>query len=122
LIQGQIAWAYGVVFALAQISLCLAVLKRRAWALDGLIAFALFAATNSVLFAISPSRKVFVDTIMQWEKFPPGVDASAIASFMNSVLPISMGFGVLLTGVMLYFLFTRRKAFRLACEARRAVA
>ena len=119
LIQDQIAWAYGVVFALAQIGLCLAVLKRRAWALDGFIAFTLFAATNSVLFAISPSRKVFVDTIMQTEKFPPGgVDASTMASFMNSMLPISMAVGVLLSAVVLYFLFTRRKAFREACLAR----
>lgn len=122
LIQGQTAWAYGLVFVLAQIGLCIAVLKRRAWALDGLVAFTLLGVANSILFAISPSRKVLFDTIMQREKFPPGMDVSAMASFMNSVLPISMGIGVLLWAVVLYFLFTRRKAFRAACKARQITA
>jgi hypothetical protein len=117
LIQGRTAWAYGLVFVLVQIGLCIAVLKRRAWALDGLIAVTLLGVVNSVLFAISPSRKVFFDTIMQREEFPPGVDASLITSFVNSILPISIGIAVLLWAVVLYFLFTRRKAFRAACEA-----
>lgn len=120
LIQGRTAWAYGLVFALVEVGLCIAVLKKRAWALDGLIAFTLLGVVNSVLFVVSPSRKVLFDTIMQKEKLPSGVDASTLASFMNSVLPISMGFGVLLWAVVLYFLFTRRKAFREACEARAA--
>ena len=122
LIQGRSAWVSGAVFVLVQIGLCIAVLKRRAWGLDGLIAFTLIGVVNSVLFVISPSRRLLFDTIMQKEKLLPDVDANAISSFMNSVLPISMGFGVLLSAVVLYFLFTRRKAYRLACEARRAAA
>jgi len=122
LIQGRTAWVYGVVFALVQIGLCVAVLKRRAWALDGLIVVALLGVVNSVLFAISPSRKVLFDTIMQREKLPAGVDANIMSSFMNSMLPISVGIGVLLWAVVLYFFFTRRRAFRAACEARQTTA
>lgn len=122
LVQGRSAWVYGGIFMLAQTGLCIAVLKRRAWALDGLVAFTLLGVANSILFAISPSRKVLFDTIMQREKFPPGMDVSAMASFMNSVLPISMGIGVLLWAVVLYFLFTRREAFRAACKARQITA
>jgi len=122
LIQGRTAWAYGAVFVLAQIGLCLAVLKRRAWALDGLIAFTLLGVVNSVLFVISPSRKVLFDAIMQREKLPPGMDVNVMTSFMNRMLPISVGIGVLLWVVVLYFLFTRRKAYRAVCEARREMA
>lgn len=120
LIQGRSAWVYGAIFVLAQIGLCIAVLKRRAWALDGLIAFAVFGAVNSALFAISPHRNALVDTIIQNENLPQGmVNADTMSSFMRTVLPISMAFGLLLSAVILYFLFTRRKSFREACEARR---
>lgn len=122
LIRGWTAWTYLTVFALLQIGLSIAVLKRGAWALDALIAFLLFTAANWTLFTISPSRKAFFDTIMRQQTFPPGVNADAMTSFMNTVLPISMAFGLLLVVVMLYFLFTRRKAYRAACDARREVA
>ncbi|HEV2222285.1 MAG TPA: hypothetical protein VGR84_04725, partial [Candidatus Acidoferrales bacterium] len=122
LIQGRSAWMYGAVFVLVQIGLCIAVLKRRAWGLDGLIAFTLLGVVNSVLFVTSPSRNMIFDTIMQKEKLSPGMDTSAMNSFMNDVLPISMGFGVLVSAVVLYFLFRRRRAFRAACEAQRATA
>jgi hypothetical protein len=117
LVQGRRTWAFLAVLAVVQLGVCIAILKRRLWALDALIVVLLFGIVNTILFALSPSRNAVFDRVMRAESLPPGVNLSAMRDVMNTVFPVSMGLGVVLTAVMLYFLLTRRKAFRAACSA-----
>lgn len=116
---GWTAPAYLVISVAIQIVLPIAVLRRRLRALDGLIAYLLFATLNALLFFVSSSRNAFFDAITRAESTTPGMDPEMMGRFMKMAMPIVMGFSVLLFALALYFLFTRRRAFREACEARR---
>lgn len=118
LVEGRSAWTFFAAFAVVQLVICIAVLKKRAWALDGLIAVSIFSALNVVLMAISPSRNVFFDKMIQAESLLQTMNADAMRDFMGVIFPLSAAVGAVLTLVMLYFLFTRRAAFRAACAAR----
>jgi hypothetical protein len=117
LVQGWRAWAFLAVLAVVQLGVCIAILKRRLWALDALIVVLLFGIVNTSLFALSPSRNAVFDRVMQAESLPPSVNLSAMRDVMNTIFPVGMSLGVVLSAVMLYFLLTRRKAFRAACSA-----
>ena len=110
--------AYLVISVAIQIVLSVAILRRRFRALDGLIAYLLFATLNALLFFISPARSAFFDAITRAQSTTPGVDPELMGRFMKMVMPIIMGFSILLLALALYFLFTRRKAYRAACAAR----
>ena len=110
--------AYLVISVAIQIVLSVAILRRRFRALDGLIAYLLFATLNALLFFISPARSAFFDAITRAQSTTPGVDPELMGRFMKMVMPIIMGFSILLFALALYFLFTRRKAYRAACAAR----
>ena len=121
-VRGWVSWTYIVVLVLGQAALSIAVLRKRAWALDGLIAFAAFSAVNAVLFAISPSRKAVFDSMFagMFSKLPtpPGMNLSDFTDTVEKIIPISMAGGFLISVVILYFLVTRRRAFRVACASR----
>ncbi|HEV2314451.1 MAG TPA: hypothetical protein VGR94_04025 [Candidatus Acidoferrales bacterium] len=119
---GWTAPAYLVISVVIQIVLPIAVLRRRLRALDGLIAYLLFATLNALLFFVSSSRNAFFDAITRAESTTSGMDPEMMGRFMKMAMPIVMGFSVLLFALALYFLFTRRQAYRAACEARRAAA
>jgi hypothetical protein len=125
-VHGWMSWGFLLALVLAEGIFCIAVLRRRVWALDGLIAFLLFSIVNTVMLDISPSRKaifagLFSNMFSKWP-MPSGMDASDFANTVDKLMPISMAVGFLLSAVMLYFLFTRRKAFRAACAASRGAA
>ncbi len=111
--------AYVGISVAIQIALPIAVLRRRLRALDGLIAYLLFATLNAMLFFVSPSRNAFFDALMRAQSTAPGVDPGLVRQFISTVMPFVMGVSVLLFAIALYFLFTRRKAYRAACEAHR---
>lgn len=116
---GWAAPAYLVISVAIQIVFSIAILRRRFRALDGLIAYLLFAVLNALLFVISPARNAFFDVITRTQTSTPGMDPEIMVRFMKTAMPIMVALSVLLFAVALYFLFTRRKAFREACDARR---
>jgi hypothetical protein len=117
-VEGWPGWTFMVLFALVQTVLCIAVLKKKAWSLDGFIAVQIFGVVNGALFAITPSRSVYWDRVIQAESLPPNVNAAVMESMMKTLIPISLSLGVVLWAVCLYFLVTRRKAFRAVCAPR----
>ena len=117
LLEGWPAWIFLSLFGLIQIVICVAVFKKCAWALDGLIAVLIFGAANTVSFAIAPSRTALWDRIVQAESLPRSISAASMESMINTIMPIPLSLGVVLALVCLYFLLTRRAAFRAACAA-----
>lgn len=115
LVEGRRAQAFMLALGLVQLGLCIAVLKRRAWALDGLIAISVFGTVNTVSFGLSPAWKEALARTVRIQQLPPGVAAETMNRFMNTLLPLSLIVGGVLAVVMLYFLVTRRKEFRAAC-------
>lgn len=118
IVEGWPAWALLIALALIQLVACIAVFKKRAWALDVLIACLIFGLANSASLLIAPTRVRFFQEIMQRESLPPNVSADLMKNIFGVVFPISIGLGAVLGLVMLYFLFTRRRAFRAACAPR----
>lgn len=120
IVDGWPAWTFLTLLVVVQIVLCVAVLKKRTWALDGLIAVLIFGAVNSAFFAIAPSRTALWNRVLQAESLPPNVGAVSMESFMNTIMPISISVGIVFALVCLYFLLTRRRAFRTVCSGGQA--
>jgi hypothetical protein len=121
LVGGWRAWTFLGVLGVAQLAICIAVLKRRAWALDGLMAIMVFGIVNSLGFVFSPSRDQLFARTLASENLPPGVEAQTMDRFMHMILPFSLIVGTIIGFVLLYFLLTRRRVFREACAAREQV-
>lgn len=115
IVEGWPAWTLLIVLALVQLAACIAVFKKRAWALDVLIACVIFGLANSATLLIAPARIGFFQEITQRESLPPNVSADLMKSIFGVVFPTSIGLGAVLGLIMLYFLLTRRRAFRAAC-------
>jgi hypothetical protein len=122
LVTGWATPTYLVVSVIVQIALSVALLLRRFRAIDGLIAYLLFAVLNGLAFVVSPAQKTFVNALITAQSSAQGMDPEVLRRFTNALMPVIMGVSVLLFAIALYFLFTRRKAYRAACEARRAAA
>lgn len=118
MVEGWPAWVLLIVLALIQLIACIAVFKKRAWALDVLIAYAVFSLANLGALLIAPARTRFFQEITQRESLPPNVSANFMKGFFIVVFSMSIGFGAILGLIMLYFLLTRRRAFRTACAPR----
>lgn len=122
LVTGWATPVYLIAAMIIQIGLSIALLVKRFRAIDGLIAYLLFAVVNGLSFLASPAQEAFVDALIRVQSSAQGMNPAVLRRFTSSVMAVVMGVSVLLSAVMLYFLFTRRKAFRAACEARRTVA
>ena len=117
LVEGWGAWTFFIVLGLAQLAICIAVLRRRTWAVDGLIAILVFGAANCFGFVFSPSREqVFARTLAN-QNLPPGVATETMSRFTHMIMAVSLIFGAIVALVLLYLVVTRRKAFREACAA-----
>ena len=117
LVTGWATPAYLVVSVIVQIALSVALLLKRFRAIDGLIAYLLFAVLNGLSFLVSPAQKTFVDALIKAQSSAQGMNFEVLRRFTDTLMPAIMGVSVLLFAVALYFLLTRRKAFRAACEA-----
>ncbi|MHB8755333.1 MAG: hypothetical protein ACYC92_10320 [Candidatus Acidiferrales bacterium] len=122
LVTGWGTPAYLVASVVIQIALAAALLLKRFRAVDGMIVYLLFALLNALLFFVSPVRNVFLDSLIRVQSSTPGIDPEMLRRFINTLMPVIMGVSALSFAIALYFLFTRRRAYRAACEARREVA
>ncbi|HEV2287421.1 MAG TPA: hypothetical protein VGR81_00550 [Candidatus Acidoferrales bacterium] len=124
LVHGWGVNAFYVVFGIAPVIFGVAILRRRSWALDALIVFLLAGIANYGLMFISPERVRYnsevhaqIENFTAQIKLPDGSPASSPFEHMNVFRDISLVFSTALFAVLLYFLFTRRRAFREACAA-----
>ena len=117
LVSGWWVLAYGTALVTAQTVLPIYTLRKRAWALEGMIWYGVVNLANAFLFLTSPARNRYFDVLKQ-DVVPPGVNAEALGHLRRMTTYGSVILGICVGVVCLYFLFTRRKAFRAACEAR----
>lgn len=130
LIFGVLAHGWSVdAFYLASgilpIAFCIAILLRKRWGLDALIAFLLASIANVALTFVSPARarwnaevRAQMQSVMPQIKMPDGSapPPSPIFTHMNLFYGFVFGTTIVLYAVLLYFLFTRRRGFRDACR------
>lgn len=118
--------AFYITSGIVPIVFCVAILLRRRWGLDGLIVFLLAEIANLALFLVSPARGRFdvemqaqMQSYMSHIKMPDGSapPPSPVFTHLNLLYGVSFGLTIVLFAVLLYFLFTRRRAFRVACSA-----
>lgn len=117
--SGWLVLAYGAALVTAQSVLPIYTLRKRAWALEGMIWYAVINLANAFLFLASPERNRYFAVAAQRDVVPPGVSAEALNHLGKTTTYASFGFAICVGVICLYFLLTRRKAYRLACEARR---
>lgn len=115
LVEGWAGWTFFIVLGAVQLAICIAVLKRRAWALDGLIAVLAFGMANMLGFAYAPSRDKLLARTLANRPMPPGVEGQTMVHFTHVLISFSLIVGGILALVLLYFLVTRRREFRAAC-------
>jgi len=104
----------------AQIIFSVAILRRRYWGVNGLMGYALFGLLNTFLFYVSPSRAAYEAAVVRNFAMQPNMSADSMLRFQHWFLGVVFAFTAATMVAGLYFLFTRRKAYRLACEAGRA--
>lgn len=121
--------AFYIVSGIIPITVCAAILLRKRWGLDTLVVFMLAEIANSLLFFISPARARFnsemlaqIQKFMAQIKMPAGSPPPTTFPLAHMMLfqGIDMGVTIVLYLVLLYFLFTRRRAFRAACQPLRS--
>lgn len=130
LIFGFVVHGWGVnvfyiVCGVAPILFGAAILWRKAWALDAMIAFLLAQIANFASRFVSPERARF-DAELQTQmqsftariKLPDGSapPPSPIFAHMNVFYDVTFAVSIVLYAALLYFLFTRRRGFRSACS------
>lgn len=106
--------AYGVSLALAQIVFPLFVLRRRAWAVDAMIAYGLVSTISVTLFFTLADRTKYFGVMQQSDPVGYANGVGPALSYASHIFSICVDI------LFLYFLLTRRKAFREAC-AKRAI-
>ena len=123
LVHGWGVDAFYVVCGIAPILFCIEIFRRRSWGLDGLILFLLAQIVNYGLMLISPARARFnaelqaqAQSLIAQIKLPAGSSPFSPLSHMNLFQNLSFGVSMILFAVLLYFLITRRKAYREACR------
>lgn len=127
LVHGWGIAAFYIVSGIVPIIVCAAILLRKRWGLDALIVFLLAEVANFILFFISPARTRFNSEMLaqmnKWMaqiKMPAGSPPPPSFPLAHMMLFQGLGIGIT-TGlyiVLLYFLFTRRRAFRDACASK----
>ncbi len=118
LVTGWKAWASLATMMALQFALGIVLVLKKARAIDGTIAYAVFVLLNSLLCVFSPARGAMIAAALRNLPLPPEVPAETLRHFMHVMLTFSMIFSVLKALVALYFLFTRRRAYLSACALR----
>lgn len=119
LISGKSAVTTIAVMGAIELILGLALLLRQSWSLDATVAFAVLSVVNFILFFVSPSREAYFRILLASYPTPPGAPPDMFPNLMHTILTWSMGLGLGTEFIALYFLWTRRGAYRAAC-ARKA--
>lgn len=114
LASGGAVIAYGLVLIVAQTVLSIFTLRRRTWALDGMVWFAAINIVNAVAFFISPAKDRFF-SVMSPRDVSEGVNPQALQQLRQTIGYGGELFGICVGLICLYFLLTRRRAFRAAC-------
>jgi hypothetical protein len=114
LVTGSFAWMSIAAISGGLLAFSLLSLLRKPWALDGLIALQSFYALNGMAFLISPSRNRYLNAVLQ-RTTTPGVDPELMRRMFSTIKPFIFALSALLALVALYFLLTRRTAYRAAC-------
>lgn len=124
LVHGWGVSAFYVFLGITPIIFGVAILRRRVWGLDALIIFLLAGIANYGLMFVSPARARYnsevqaqIQNFTAQIKLPDGSPATSPFEHMNIFRDMGVAFSMVLFAVLLYFLFTRRRAFREACVA-----
>jgi hypothetical protein len=113
--SGWLVVTYVAALVSAQIVLPTFVLRKRTWALEGMVWYAIVIVVNDVLFLASSARSRYFDIILQGDESFPG-NPQAAQQFRQTIAYASYLFGICIAVIFLYFLITRRKAYREACR------
>jgi hypothetical protein len=117
LVTGWKSTAILVAMGIVQLVLGIGLLRRKFWSLDPTVAYVIFATVNALLFLLSQSREIYFAALVRNYPKTPGLPPDFMMHFMHAFFPFIMIFTVALNLVGLYFLFTRRAAYRAACAA-----
>ncbi len=129
LVHGWGVDAFYFASGILPILFCIGILLRKRWGLDALIGFLLAMIVDYALFFFSSQRARFdaeiqaqVQTLTSQIKMPDGSSPPSGFPFAHMNMLQNFGFGVTIAlfAVLLYFLFTRRRAFRAACVSNRS--
>lgn len=114
--QGH-AWIYMLTIGLAHLVIGVGLLTRKEWAWIWACAYALFMAANSLAFVVTPHSFDRMLAALR-QTIPDLADMFTAMAGFRSMYYAGMIPGLGLPIVALYFLWTRREAYRLACEAK----
>jgi hypothetical protein len=114
--SGRPLFAYGAALVAAQIVFPIFVLRKHAWALEGMVWYAIANLLNASLFLASHARNRYFQAVSQHDAISFGTSAQAQYHRVRAVSYGGQLFAICIGVFCLYFLLTRRKAFRAACS------
>jgi len=117
LVHGRMIMVVFLTMLAAGIIFSVATLLKRSWGIDGLLAIVFIGVVNAPLVLFSPSRAVYEAAAVKRLNADAAFSAQAASQFQHLTTTGIFSLGFLISATALYFLLTRRKAFRAACAA-----
>ena len=117
--RGGLRWEFVLVTAVLHVVLGLGLLWRKTWAHVATCAYCVFLLANSIAILARPAAvDQMLKAVQDADPFLAQSTANLPPSFFHYEMYGGAIFGIALTGAALYFLLTRREAYRMAWAAR----
>lgn len=121
MVSPTVAIAFTITLGTVNLILAILILRRYAWALDALIAIEAFALLNNVAYLLSPSRRVYISTVIAQTqaRMPmpaaPGLDPNTYRTMMSVGATIGIVVSALIAVTFITLLTVDRRRYRRVC-------
>jgi hypothetical protein len=118
LVGPAVGIAFTVALGLANLVLAILVLRRFAWALDGLIAVQIVSVVNNCLYLLSPARSAYVSAVfartqVQMPVQPAGgLDPNVFRTILSVAMSVGIIVSLLFSAVFIALLAAYRRKYR----------
>lgn len=117
LIPSRFAQPLFVLLAAGSFILAIGILRKKAWGLDGLVAYCLLGLVNAPVVLLSRARLTY-EGVQAQRLIVDSRISMQTAMKLQQIISISIyAVAFTISAIFLYFLLTRRRAFRDICEA-----
>jgi hypothetical protein len=117
LIPSRIAPPLLMLLAAGSLTLAIATLVKKPWGLDGLVVYAVFALVNAPLTLFSRARLTYEALMARRMVMDSRIPVDTAVRIQQLIFISIYVIAFIVAALFLYFLLTRRSAFRAACAA-----
>ena len=118
LIPARVAQPLFMLLTAGSVTFAVGTLRKKPWGLDGLVAYCVLGLVNAPVVLLSRSRLAYEAIMAQRLVMGSRVSAEAAMKIQQIISTSVYAAAFTASAIFLYFLLTRRRAFRAACATR----